>query len=79
MERIDYDHDIDTVNVEMFNRTGTAYPAEKRYRCVLCKNPVCIDDSFSKQGHKLICYTCLYAKFKGIHIHALEWQGGDSE
>lgn len=41
MEKIEYDKDIDLVNIEIFGRTGTDNVAEKRYRCVLCKNPLC--------------------------------------
>lgn len=79
MEKIEYDKDIDLVNIEIFGRTGIDNPVEKRYRCVICKQPVCIDDSFSKHGHKLFCYTCFYRKFDGRCDRVFDWQRGDKE
>lgn len=79
MEKIEYDKDIDLVNIEIFGRTGTDNVTEKRYRCVLCKQPVCIDDSYSAHGHKLICNRCVWTKFDGRYSNMFKWQRGDIE
>lgn len=40
MVRIEYDEDLDTVNVEIFERTGLDNGTERRFRCVCCKKPI---------------------------------------
>lgn len=34
---IEYDKDLDTVNIEVFERTGFDNSTERRFRCVCCK------------------------------------------
>ena len=74
MNKIEYDKDIDLVNIEIFGRTGTDNPSEKRYRCTICKQLVCVDDCFSNKGHKLICHRCVYLKFDGRYTDVFKWQ-----
>ncbi len=38
MVDIEYDKDLDTVNIEVFERKGTYNDTERRFRCVCCKN-----------------------------------------
>ena len=37
MVDIEYDRDINTVNIETFKRTGFDNYTERRFRCVCCK------------------------------------------
>ena len=37
MVDIEYDRYLDTVNIEVFKRTGFDNSAERRFRCVCCK------------------------------------------
>ena len=37
MVDIEYDRDLDTVNIEVFKLTGFDNYAERRFRCVCCK------------------------------------------
>ena len=74
MSRIEYDHDIDIVNIEVFKRFGIEDPSVPRYRCVICKKPVSIDDSYSFSGHTLICTGCFYKHFDGELHKVNEWK-----
>lgn len=75
MSRIEYDHDIDIVNIEVFQRFGIEDPSVPRHRCVICKKPVTIDDSYSFGGHMLICMRCFYKHFDGeLHKVANWWE-----
>ena len=76
MSRIEYeyDHDIDIVNIEVFQRFGIEDPSAPRHRCVICKKPVSIDDSYSFSGHMLICTGCFYKHFDGELHKVNEWK-----
>ena len=76
MNDIEYDENIDTVNIEIFSRTGTSNYNERRFRCVLCKQPVCIDESYSSNGRKMICWICLHRYFDGKILDAHAWMRG---
>lgn len=71
------DDSINVVNLELFRRTGVMYAWENRYRCVCCKKPVSIDDSYSSSGHRLICETCYNKHFDGDILKAHEWMCKD--
>ena len=73
MDGIEYDKDLDTVNVEIFGRTGTDNGTERRYRCVRCRKPICINESYSSRGHRMICWSCLWKYFDGNILAAHEW------
>lgn len=60
-----YDNDINTVNIELFQRYCLDNDLENRYRCVCCKKPVSMRDSYSSCGHRLICDACYIKYFKG--------------
>lgn len=70
---LEYDKDIDTVNMEMYSRYDFTNNADKIYRCVLCKKPVCLGDSYSKRGNKLICNECGAPYFHGSATQYLRW------
>lgn len=55
---IDYDKEIDKQNIEIFKKYGTDDSGEFRHKCCICKEPTCIDNSYSNGGHKLICNAC---------------------
>ena len=65
MCEIEYDKGLDMVNVEIFGRTGTDNSTERRYRCVCCRKPVCIDESYSSRGRLMICESCFLKYFDG--------------
>lgn len=73
MSRIEYDHDVDIVNIEVFQKFGIEAPSLPRHRCVICKKPVSIDDSYSFSGHILICMGCFYKHFDGDFNKFDEW------
>ena len=73
MSRIEYDRDIDIVNIEVFQRFGIETSSVPRHRCVICKKPVSIDDSYSFSGHMLICMGCFYKYFDGDFNKFDEW------
>ena len=74
MSKIEYDHDIDIVNIEVFRRFGVEAPSVPRHRCVICKKPVSIDDSYSFNGHMLICMGCFRKYFDGELHKVNEWK-----
>ena len=43
-----------------------------KFRCVLCKRKVDLDNSFSNFGHKLVCSWCLYTRFNNFKSYR-EW------
>ena len=51
-------------------------PEERKmiFRCVICKKPVSIDDSYSFCGHMLICMRCFYKHFDGELHKVNEWK-----
>ena len=53
----DYEQ-INKENVETHKRTGTRKPRAMRYRCVICGEPACIDNSVSCCGHRLMHTDC---------------------
>lgn len=59
---IEYDRDLDTVNIEVFERKGPYNDIERRFRCVCCKKPICIDESILSRGHRMVCWSC-YLKY----------------
>lgn len=71
---IEYDRNIDIVNIEVFQRFGVEAPSVPRHRCVICKKPVSIDDSYSFGGHMLICERCFYKHFNGELHKVNEWK-----
>lgn len=54
---------IDRENLEVFNKTGLKRPEEDRFRCVICGEPACIDNSISHRGHGLIHTWCANKAF----------------
>lgn len=72
-----YDNDINTVNIELYQRTGLNNDLENRYRCVCCKKPVSIRDSYSSCGHRLICYACYIKYFDDDILKAHKWMRKD--
>lgn len=73
MCEIEYDKAVDTVNVEVIKRTGLDNPTERRFRCVFCKKPICISESVSSRGHRMICWTCYSKYFNNDILAAHEW------
>ena len=74
MSRIEYDHDIDIVNIEVFQRFGIEDPSVLHHRCVICKKPISIDGSYSFNGHMLICMGCFYKHFDCDLNKVNEWK-----
>lgn len=73
MADIEYDEDLDIVNVEVIERTGLDNQTERRFRCVCCKKPISILESISSRGHHMICWTCYWKYFDGNILAAHEW------
>lgn len=73
---LEYDKDLDVVNIEVFERNGLIDPMKNRHRCVLCRQPTSIDGSYSHSGHKLVCRSCLWTRFGGDIISLSRWQNG---
>lgn len=74
MSKVEYDHGIDIINIEIFQRFGVEDPSVPRHRCVICKKPVSIDDSYSFGGHMLICIGCFYKHFGGKIYKVNAWK-----
>ena len=70
---IEYDRDLDVVNIEVFKRTGLDNGTERRFRCVCCKNPICIDESISSRFHRMVCWSCYLRYFDGNILAAHAW------
>lgn len=70
---IEYDKDLDTVNIEVFKRTGTYNPTERRFRCVCCKKPICISKCVSSRGRRMICWQCYSKYFNNEILAAHAW------
>ena len=68
MVDIEYDKDLDTVNIEVFDNS-----TERRFRCVCCKKPICISESFSSRGHRMICWSCYSKYFNDDILVAHAW------
>lgn len=77
MTDILYDQDLNNVNVELFNRFGMDYPKDRRFRCVCCREPICLDDGYSSSGHRMICERCFNTKFDGNILKAHDWMRED--
>lgn len=73
MADIEYDKDLDTVNVEVIERTGLDNPTERRFRCVFCKKPICILESVSSRGRRMICFLCYSKYFNDDILAAHAW------
>lgn len=54
---------IDRENLEVFNKTGLKRSSENRFRCVICGEQACIDNSISHRGHGLIHAWCANKAF----------------
>ena len=65
------------VDIELYQRTGLNNDLENRYRCVCCKKPVSIRDSYSSCGHRLICYACYIKYFDDDILKAHKWMRKD--
>lgn len=74
MGKIEYDRDLDIYNIDVFQRFGVEATSVPRHRCVICKKPVSIDDSYSFCGHMLICMRCFYKHFDGELHKVNEWK-----
>lgn len=72
-----YDNDINAVNIEIYQRTGFNNDFENRYRCVCCKKPVSIRNSYSSCGHRLICDACYIKYFDDDILKAHQWMRKD--
>ena len=70
---IEYDRDLDTVNIEVFKRTGLDNGTERRFRCVCCKKPICISECISSRGHRMICCSCYLKYFNNDILAAHAW------
>ena len=77
MVDIEYDRDLDTVNIEVFKRTGFDNGAERCFRCVCCKDPICLDEGYSSRGRRMICEQCFNTKFDGNILKAHDWMQED--
>lgn len=67
--KIKYNKKIDNKNIIDFKIN--LFP-RGNYKCVICENETTIDESFSNNGHKLICSACAYELFplkKGEHTY----------
>lgn len=73
MVDIEYDKDLDTVNIEVFERTGFDNATERRFRCVFCKKPICLSECVSSRGHRMICCSCYSKYFNGDILVAHAW------
>ncbi len=67
--------EINNKNIEIFQETGTLDPDERRFTCVLCGKPACIDESYSNQGKNLICWDCKNTRFQDSET-AYRWIEG---
>ena len=74
MGKIEYDRDLDNYNIDVFQKFGVEATSVPRHRCVICKKPVSIDDSYSFCGHMLICMKCFYKHFDGELHKVNEWK-----
>lgn len=73
MAYIEYDKDLDIVNVEVIERTGLDNQTERRFRCVCCKKPISILESVSSRGHRMLCFSCYSKYFNGDILAAHAW------
>lgn len=73
MADIEYDKDIDIVNVEVIERTGLDNQTERRFRCVCCKTPISILESVSSRGRRMICFLCYSKYFNANILDAHAW------
>ena len=59
----DYEQ-IDRENIEVFKKTGLKRTRENRFRCVICGEPACLNNSMSCLGHRLVHTHCAYQTFE---------------
>lgn len=71
---INYNKEIDRENIEIFKRWEIQNPEEKRHKCVICRKLTSVSDSFSNNGHKLICRQCFMNHFNWDTRKLFEWQ-----
>lgn len=67
----DYEQ-IDRENIEVLKKTDLKCSGENRFRCVICGEPACADDSMSHNGHRLMHNWCAVGMF-GNYAKAFEW------
>lgn len=77
MVDIEYDKDLDTVNIEVFERKGTYNDTERRFRCVCCKKQICISESVSSRGRRMVCWSCYLKYFNDDILAAHAWMRGE--
>ena len=71
----DYEQ-INKENIEVFEKTGLKRSEENGFRCIICGEPACIDNSMSYSGHRLIHTVCVRRIFGsgiGGMSKAFEW------
>ena len=73
MADIEYEKDLDIVNIEVFERTGLDDGTERRFRCVCCKKPICIAESISSRGYRMVCWSCYSKYFNDDVLAAHAW------
>lgn len=59
-------------NIRTFKEHGLMDCSAYIYNCVLCESLTSIENSISRQGHKLICNYCIKDKFNNID-EAFKW------
>lgn len=73
---IKYDKDFDHINCMVYREHGLTNSDEMRHVCTICRTLTCIDDSYSRHGHKLICSSCAH-KYFGDWEKIDSWLWGD--
>lgn len=73
---LEYDKDFDHINVMVYREHGINDSDELRHVCTVCRRLTCIDDSYSKRGHKLICSSCAN-KYLGDYKKMDAWLFGE--
>lgn len=64
---------INKENIKYFKRYVIHDSEVFRYKCVLCEKEVCVSNSASNQGDRLICMNCYYEKFDRRTFDARKW------
>ena len=70
-KKIIYNLNYDLENMKMFPKENDMATDENKYKCVICGQECSLFNSFSNEGHKLICENCykevFNSKYKSFH------------
>lgn len=73
MKKIRYNKNIDYINKGKFNKCYMTRDI-KEFKCCICRKDVSYKESFSNQGHKLICMHCFKKYFDNNFKDFDEWR-----